>query len=861
AALELADEDVRPWLAMCERLLPAARRGFWNANARLLYDLQQVCLDHEQEMYRIDVLGWALSRGKRPLKRPLANQRIVLMSKHLRRAARRVPAVVIDDAGRRELGELLHAAADAAEQILRRRFEPLVAGALSDSRLSPDSVVERVGFRKLTHELLDGIVNRGFLTLGDLRDAISRNDLKSPDLSGAREFFAGDPLLLADRQLGVQLDGVYQRGPFYLRWMQRASSVAFGVPFGRVVTKYLALPFGLAFLGLMAVEEIVLLAFGHQAPAAVEPSAAMLENPHATAAVVQHPAVHPHLVYSQERMFWLGCVVFALINVRFFREAVLLVVRSAWKLVKGTFFDFPRWVAGLRPVAWFLQSFPMLLLRRFVLAPALSTAIFWGLLPALGMYPPLHRWWALWIFAGSVLVLNSRTGRDTQELAREFLTRAIYSVRVHLVIGLFTFIVDGVRWLMDGVERVLYAVDEWLRFRSGESRLVLTVKAVFGLAWAFVHGVIRFCVTLLIEPQINPIKHFPVVTVSHKLVLGTFYFPLSRLLQNFYDKPTAFTMSGLILFCIPGIFGFLAWELKENWKLYAANRSKTLRPVRIGSHGETLRRLLVPGFHSGTIPRLFAKRRRAARHAGVDPRVDKQVRFAEKLNHEAESLRHFVEREMIGLLEQSRTFRDRSLYVDRVQLATNRVSIFLGDRRHAVEPVVIEFAEQSGWIVTEVAEPGWLREMTEEDRTVFRGALAGLYKRGAVRLVREQIESHLVAAPLPPGGQATGPCRDAEMLAGRATHPYDVSPDGLVVWPYGHFESAVTYPLENIPTLSPKPRSLARAAGLGPLPRTALVFEEHSLLWEDWRAYWETEQNLSAIPIRLVANVELLKRI
>ncbi|MBC8116590.1 MAG: hypothetical protein H7062_19530, partial [Candidatus Saccharimonas sp.] len=35
AALELTDDEVRPWLAMCERLLPAARRGFWNANARL----------------------------------------------------------------------------------------------------------------------------------------------------------------------------------------------------------------------------------------------------------------------------------------------------------------------------------------------------------------------------------------------------------------------------------------------------------------------------------------------------------------------------------------------------------------------------------------------------------------------------------------------------------------------------------------------------------------------------------------------------------------------------------------------------------------------------------------------------------
>ena len=45
---------------------------------------------------------------------------------------------------------------------------------------------------------------------------------------------------------------------------------------------------------------------------------------------------------------------------------------------------------------------------------------------------------------------------------------------------------------------------------------------------------------------------------------------------------------------IPGIFGFLAWELKENWKLYRANRPKTLRPVQVGSHGESLARLIAP---------------------------------------------------------------------------------------------------------------------------------------------------------------------------------------------------------------------------------------------------------------------------
>jgi hypothetical protein len=861
AALELTDEAIRPWLAMCERLLPAARHGFWNINARLLYDLQQVCLVHEQEMYRVDLLGWARSRGGKPLKRPLPNHRVVLMSKHLRRAAQRIPAVTIDEVGRRELSDLLHAAADAAEQLLRRRFEALVNETLTAARFIAGSVVERVGFFKLTQELLDGIVDRGFLTLGDLRDAISRNDLKSTDLASAREFFAGDPLLSADRLLAGNLDGVYQRGPFYLRWLQRGTSLAFGIPFGRAMTKYLALPFGLSFLVLMAIEEIAHLLFRNRATIPVEESAVAVEaaNEAVPAAHQAAAAAHHYLVYSHWHMFWLGCVIFALLHVQPFRAGVLLILKSAWKLVRGILFDIPRKLAALPPVAWLLQSFPMLLLRRFVMIPALVTGIIWGLLPALGMYPPLDRWRGWGLFFALLVALNSRIGRDTQELTREFLIRTLDQIRVHFVVGLFTLIVDGLRWLMDGLERVLYAVDEWLRFRSGESNLVLAIKAVVGLAWSFVHGVIRFCVTLLIEPQINPIKHFPVVTVSHKLVLGTLAIPLTRLLESFYDKPTAFTIASLILAGIPGVFGFLAWELKENWMLYAANRSSILKPVRIGHHGETLRRLLVPGFHSGTIPKLFAKRRRAAGHAAIKPHVDRQVRFVEKLNHAAEALRHFVERELIGLLQESRTYHGRDISVGRVELSTNRVLVTLCDAGYDSDPVVIEFCEQSGWIIASVASEGWLAEMIEEDRKVFRAALSGLYKRAAAGLVREQIESNLVAAALPDSENAFRDAgHESRHAASPATHPYDISSEGLVVWPYRQFDSTVRYSLEDRPMTSPRPRSLARAAGLAPLPLSAIVYQEHLLQWEEWRAYWDTEQNVSAIPIRLLPDVELL---
>ncbi len=866
AALELTDDEVRPWLAMCERLLAGARRGFWSANARLLYDLQQVCLDHEQEIYRVDLLGWIISRGQRSLKRPLPNQRFVMMSKHLRSAALRVPTVLIDEAGRRELGDLLHAAADAAEHILRKRLEPLIVQSLKEAGFTPGSVVERVACRKVTQELLDGIVQRGFITLGDLRDGVSRNQLKMPDLKNAREFFTGDPLLQANGLFATTMDGVYQRGPFYLRLLQRLNSLAFGIPAGRALTKFFALPIGLAFLALMAAEEVAHLIVRKQPTPHVSDVGAAIESVHAaaqaTAAVAAngHAVARHYVVYNHINLLWLSCFIFALIHGPKFRDAVILILRTTWKLVKLTVIELPGKIASFPLVKWILKSFPFLLFRRFLLTPLVATALLWKVLPALGVYEPLSQWWGSAIFFGSLLAFNSRFGRDTEELTREFVARTWYRIRVHLVVGLFTLIVDAFRWLMDGLERLLYAVDEWLRFRSGESSIALGVKAVLGVAWGFVRGVIRFCVTLLIEPQINPIKHFPVVTVSHKLVLGTLTIPLATLLEKIYDRPTAYTVTGLILSGIPGVFGFLAWEFKENWRLYAANRASKLRPVLVGHHGETLLRLLRPGFHSGTIPKLFNRRRRAARQSVKNPKIDKQAKFAEKLHHEAESVKHFVERELLVLLSETRSFREFGLSVERVDIATNRLLVTISHQDHPLDPMQIEFTEQSGWLMARVPNQGWLLKLSDDDRNVFRAALAGLYKLGSVGLVREQIESQLITTKhdAPASGQAANDSPRNDSSANRSHHPYDISAAGLVVWPHYNYATEVHYSLEERPTTVPRPRSLARTSGLTLLPLAAIVYRESPLCWSDWKAFWQAEQLASPNEIKLLPEIELL---
>lgn len=798
-ALELDAAEAARWQHICGRLLEFAAVGFWNANARLLYDLQKVCIDHERDVYKVDLARWLVSFGKRPLRRPLPDMKLVLMAKHLRTATGRIGSVRLSDADRRELDTLLHHAAHRAEELLRRLLEPQISEALHEVGLVPQNQVELTAFRKLLAELVDGVVERGFITLGHLRDAVSRGHLKLTDLSSVREFFAGDALLRADRRLAVALDGVYQRGPFYLRWMQRMTSLFFGTPPGRFITQYFALPFGAAFVGLKGIELLA-------------------EEAHH---LIETPQLH---IYSHELMFGIGVFLLGLIHWPEFRSGVWLIVRSTWLLLRGVILDLPRFLYRLPGVATLLRSLPVLLFRRYLLTPLALTLIVWKGLPALGLYDEWNPWVGVAVLVLSFLALNSRMGRDSEELFWEYLGRLWHRFRVTVIIGLFNLIVDLFRQVMDALERLLYGVDEWLRFRTGESRISLGVKAVLGMIWGFVQGVIRFCVTLLIEPQLNPIKHFPVVTVSHKLILPSVFY-ISSLFTAFTDPITAKAIATTIVTCIPGVFGFLAWELKENWRVYAANRSPVLKPVLVGHHGETILRLLTPGFHSGTIPKLFARRRRAARKAQHHPEFSRHSRYDEKLHHEAAAIQHFVERDFLNLLRRSRHLGELPLEVSAVDLSTNRITIQVA-RGVGGAPLKLTFAEQSGWLIAGMLEPGWVRELTPGQQQVLAVALAGLYHQSAVDLVRQQIESQLGSPP----------------------HPYDIAEAGLIVWPTRSYDAEVTYNLEDRPLVTPRPRSVARVAGLEPRATGALVFKEHPLSWEQWREFWEAELTHPEVP-------------
>jgi hypothetical protein len=686
--------------AVLAALLERADGSAWSQPARLLYDLQKICVDSERESYRTRLFSWAVTLGRVPLVKPLPSQRVALVHRHAAAASRRLPALGLTGPIAADATTLVATAMRASELAVRTRLSPPIREAFAAAGLQPTALVEQAAFDKLVDELLDDVADRGFESFGSVRDAVSRSQVKLPDLAGLDELVAGDPLLRADRNLAASLDGAYRQAPAYLLAMQRLSAVAFGVPLGRAITLHVLLPFGGAWILWRGLEHIV------------EP-------------VTHYSLGEPVHIYSRWLVLTTGLAIWVLMHVPAIRGAVLEGLWALGGLIHLVLVKLPRRFLRLPAVERFLKSRPVRLFRRYAWSPLVVTGCAWLLAPHDGRWlSRSNPWLPALLFATSVVVLNSPAGRALQERVLEAVGRAVQQIHARLILGLVTWIVDTFRRAVDFVEGTLYAVDEQLRFRSGESRVALAVKAVLTMLWSAVDWFVRFCVTLLIEPQLNPIKHFPVVTVSHKLLVPMIPMVAGNLAAaTGMERGLALTTVTFFSTTIPGVFGFLAWELKENWRLYAANRPQTLQPAQVGRHGESMRRLLLPGFHSGTIPKLFAKLRRRLRGpAGSGRRTRPEEHLAE-ISHDIAS---FVDDECLGLLRRARATAELEVWVADVRLATNLVAIDLAAEAVAPEPLEIELCQRGGTLVIRIAAAGWLDQLGSDQQRLVRLALAGL---------------------------------------------------------------------------------------------------------------------------------------
>jgi hypothetical protein len=723
-ALKLDPPTAARWVDAVLPLLGPAGQGNWPHAALALYDLQTLGLDLRGELFAVDSARWVKSFGRKSVKRPLTRAIPVLRYRALASARRHIEKAHLPASTAGPVLQLIDDALHAAEAEARAEYVPRVTTALDAVGLWPTTVVERVAVDKLANELVDKACDRGYLRFGDLRDAIARNNVKLPDLRGPGEFVRGDPLLRADKLLVESLSGVYHGGEAYLRGIQRVSSLAFGTLPGRLLSKYVALPFGGAFLALEFVQHMVHAGQGAYrfASKILAPKPAATPTPDSPPAMewewsdefndfvqvqidrseavqvakVVFTSSHagPHLVTGPS-VVGFGLFLLALLYWPAFRAAVFRAARLVWSVVRFIFHDLPL-------AAW--QSEPVRAVRRHrvtrYLTRRFGSAVLVGgtvalVLSFFGASPGrIARGAGLW-FALVALGRMLPAGRAVEDRVAQLLADGWRVVRVNLIPGLVGWVVWAFRELAARVERALYAVDEWFRFREGQSKPSYTLKVILGCVWFPIAYVVRFAFNLLIEPQVNPVKHFPVVTVSHK-VLFTSLIPVSN--ATGISEATL----GVIFTGIPGVFGFLAWEGRENWRLYAANRPRGLTPDVLGHHGETMRGLLRPGFHSGTVPKQFkAIRRQLAKPPG-DRKESAVAKAEQELHHLEPAICRFVEREFLPLLSSAKAWQGVDLRAGHVRLTPTAAVVEVLAGTNGVGPVVVTFRNHDGVFVANV---------------------------------------------------------------------------------------------------------------------------------------------------------------
>jgi hypothetical protein len=787
------------------RLLAFARLSFWPQEARLLYDLQKICLDQERPLYRVDLIEWLRSLGRRPVQRLVPGQREVLVVQHLRSALRRLPRVRLPGEERERLGDALRGALHDAERRLRETFRPTLTAALDEVGFRPRNLPERAARHKIVEELLDRIDAGGVLTVSDLRDALSRNDLKLDDLSGPAEFFHGDRLLQLDRRLGDAVESVYRRGEFYLRGLQRLSALAFGTHLGRLLVTWLALPFGGAYVALEGLQHLV----------------------HLIGKYTTHFEVE---LLSGPSIVLLGLFLVGVFNFRAFRHRVGQAVRGLghavyWLLIAG-----PKAILNQPLLVRIYQSPPVFFVRRYLLKPALCAGLVWLLH---WHFESSGRWRDLWsaaTFGVALILFNTRVGRALEELAADRVIDTWHHLG-ELFPALFRFVMWVFKAFLQGVDRLLYSVDEWLRFRQGEGPVALAAKAALGAFWFGITYVIRFALTLLIEPQINPIKHFPVVTVAHKVMLPFIPTLAGVFMTLTFDKPLAYTVATVIITCTPGLFGFLVWELKENYRLYAANRPEELRPVLVGSHGETVLRLLRPGFHSGTVPKAFSRLRRAVHRSDPRKRAARTDKQRATLHHVEQALHHFVDCELLFYTDKCGLCDGSARRTGQIILGLHSIQMEIIGIEGDSGRLWLEFEECGGRLTATVRDEGLLGTLDTDCRRVFRNALIGFYKKAGVTLVHAQVARCLVPHGL--DFRVTQAGLEVMPTGGGEEVVYDLDVEGQIV---AQGNARLT---KYLPVFSPR----------------ELLFRAIPLSWDDWVDVWECER--SGYPKELLSGLPL----
>jgi len=728
--LHLAPADVARLETRLYPVLEKADQGRFITNEqRLLLELQAIMSESERPARSLDIYRWLTSAGTRPVSRQLPHQDMVQASRRLQAVLRYLPGVRVDEADSAALRDIFRGSLATCRDALRDRFQPFLEDALDDVGLQPRHPLERVSRRKLVRELIDRILADGYFSYFDVRDAISRNSLKLPDITERGEWGADDPLLRLDRHLTFKFEGIYQSGQFHAKALQNLTSALFGTHWGRLFWSYVVAPYGIA---LLLVSIGIILAR------------------HLPGGAGKQDEVSP--VGSLLSWLWIGVIGTAL-SYTLANDSLRSRVAS-WLLWSAS---------GLH---WLVEDLPVLLARHpafraAVLVP-LRLAWYLAIKPGLAILalhvftplviPNLVIGAATWFLLA--LVMTTRPFLLLDRRLAEIVVDFVHAVRAGLVGRLFEAFDRIYKTLFKAVETALVRADEALRSRSDDSGAMTALRASASLVWVPLRATGRLLFVVLIEPMIHPLK-LPVCFVAAKVlypVLGPMgtesWIPAMAPLTGYWPAMTIVTTA---IFLMPNVFGFLFWEFRENRGLYEANRPGRPRTAPAGPDGEDMRALMEPGWHGGTLPRIFSRLRRAGRPAAEGGDRARERQALKQLEDVRESVAHFLRRNLVDPLAVSPGWAgddprqwSRPLEVGSVSLSTHRVRGHLvADDGHPALTVTFEFRGGSLW--AHVAAGPWLSGLPAERRQGVALAVAWCLCAAGTQLNDEQVERILGA--------------------------------------------------------------------------------------------------------------------
>lgn len=747
--LGLAENQIDEATAVLDPLLEKADQGHKNREEKLLRELENIYEDVISPPQTLDLMGWILSGGTSRLRRPRILVDVIRATRFLRLAQQHLTFTRIDNSARQSVEALLRKARLVNETEVRGQIGPVLYEALNDAGFSPPSQLGQLALGQIVETLIDRILEQGFLTFQNLRDSLAVSPVKMPDLANLAQWVRGDELLRLDRRLATLLEGVYQPSELYGAMLERATAASFGTGLGRFISLFVLFPYLTAFVVVAFIYHLF--------------------------KTLEHNNLGPT---TTDRDTLELCVISAAVGT----VVLVFIARPRVRLMAGhilgrtvdfltwAFLELPRKVSSSEIV------------QSVVLEP-LSWVLSYGVKPilaSLGMryFQPL--WfeelagWILWFVIFNVL-LNMRPGLMAGALIIRSLKKVFSLLGNGLLSGAVLLWQGILKKMLTGIDGMILTVEEWISVRQKDDGLWIALQALLQSLWFPLGYALRFSFMVVIEPFLNPVK-LPVCFVAMKIFYPVIGPPLHLALDGTLNFFLVEAAVWVIDFIIPGAFGFFFWEFRENWRLYEANRPKKMPPAMFGPQAETMRELLEPGFHAGTIPAVYRRLRKACdlRATRSDLRLERAC--LREIGEISEDLARLTRRQFCDILdscvawqnlmaevaspraslsaspsakspEDSAGIPSTGFSVRPPILATNRIIIILDwfhpGKNLANNPLSIDIEFMAGRLFVRIDNPPWLTRIPAEATRSLTASLAWFFTQMGIGVSNEHLMAGL----------------------------------------------------------------------------------------------------------------------